>query len=87
MVRLIDADAIKYHEYLEPMGNGMYVHGGIVDDKEIDAMPTIDAVPIGWIEERIRELYDASKEYDGCYDCAWALSEMVKKWREDHEVD
>ena len=45
-MRLIDADAIKYHEYLEPMGNGMYVHAGIVDDKEIDAQPTIEAVPV-----------------------------------------
>lgn len=45
-MRLIDADAIKYREYLEPMGNGMYVHVGIVDDKEIDAMPTIEAVSL-----------------------------------------
>lgn len=56
--------------------------------KQIQRMPTVDAVLIGWIEEQIRESYDASKEYDGCYDYAWALSELVKRWRvENGSVD
>ena len=70
MVRLIDADAIKYHGYLEPMGNGMYVHGGIVDDKEIDAMPTIEAVPVvhgRWIDTGKSD--DAGNSFYMCSVC------------------
>lgn len=74
-MRLIDADKASMYLNTEAC-------------KQIQQMPTVDAIPIGWIEEQIRESYDSSKEYDGCYDCAWALSELVKRWRvENGSVD
>lgn len=94
-MRLIDADALKQitEESIAEYGNDYYtgdmIYGMrcVVYYATTDA-PTVDAVLIGWIEEQIRESYDASKEYDGCYDYAWALSELVKRWRvENGSVD
>jgi len=40
-MRLIDADALKTYEQLEPMGNGNYKSVLIVYKKDIEAAPTI----------------------------------------------
>lgn len=45
-MRLIDADAIEYEVILDSMGNGMYSHANHVYEGVIDAMPTVDAVPV-----------------------------------------
>lgn len=86
-MRLIDADALTKDLCENYIFTGF---NELLDDfaSAIRAQPTVDAVLIGWIEEQIRESYDASKEYDGCYDYAWALSELVKRWRvENGSVD
>lgn len=45
-MRLIDADILKPHEQLEPMGNGRYEYVEVVYKDDIDDAPTIDAVPV-----------------------------------------
>ena len=45
-MRLIDADALKPHDQLEPMGNGKYEYVEVVYKNDIDDAPTIDAVPV-----------------------------------------
>lgn len=44
-MRLIDADALKPHEQLEPMGNGRYEYVEVVYKDDIDDAPTIEAEP------------------------------------------
>lgn len=60
MVRLIDADAIPYTEYDVPYGDGMYDTANGVYESEIDSMPTIDAIPIEWIDNILAEIGDDS---------------------------
>ena len=55
-MRLIDADAIPYTEYDVSYGDGMYDTANGVYESEIDAMPTIDAIPIEWIENILAEI-------------------------------
>ena len=45
-MRLIDADVLKPHKQLEPMGNGKYEYVEVVYKDDIDDAPTIDAVPV-----------------------------------------
>ena len=44
-MRLIDADMIEPHEQLEPLGNGKYEFALVVYMDDIDALPSVDAVP------------------------------------------
>ncbi len=46
-MRLIDADALKRHKQLEPLGNGNYGDVDIVYAYDIDSAPTIDPVKHG----------------------------------------
>ena len=78
MTRLIDADAIQYEQILEPMGNGMYCHVKHVYESDIDAQPTVDAIPIGWIERFLAE-----REID-----KWADEPQSEYWlRIDQEIN
>lgn len=52
-MRLIDADAIEYEPLIDSIGNGMYSHSYHVYEGVIDAMPTIDAVPVSFIKAEI----------------------------------
>lgn len=45
-MRPIDADALNYTKAFAPCGNGKYEAVNIVYETDIDAMPTIDAVPV-----------------------------------------
>lgn len=45
-MRAIDADALKYTQAYEPCGNGQYKAVNIVYETDIEAAPTIDAVPV-----------------------------------------
>lgn len=55
-MRLIDADAIEYEQIMDPMGNGMYSHANHVYEGDIDAMPTVDAIPVSFIFDRMRTI-------------------------------
>lgn len=52
MTRLIDADAIQYEEMDVPYGDGMYDVARIVYEGGIDAMPTVEAIPIAWLQAK-----------------------------------
>lgn len=56
-MRLIDADVLKPHEQLEPMGNGKYEYVGVVYMDDIDDAPTIDAVPVVRCSECKKQAY------------------------------
>ena len=50
-MRLINAEEIKYTEQDEPCGNGMYNTVRVAYECDIDATPTIEAIPVKWIDE------------------------------------
>lgn len=71
-MRPIDADAITY-KY-------MFKHGGFaeaVEKENIDMMPTVDAIPIEWIEAQIEEA-----GYSGYDMHAYELATMLEEWKE-----
>lgn len=45
-MRLIDADRIEPHGMLESLGNGRYECVRVAYMDDIDALPTVDAVPV-----------------------------------------
>ena len=77
-MRLIDADKIEYDKMVCPVGNGMYVDSYVVDKKDIDVIPTIDAIPVEWIT-RYMNYTDITS--------AVRIRVMVNIWREEHETD
>ena len=82
-MRPIDADAIKPHKQLEPLGDGKYVcvHVAYMDD--IDAMPTVDAVPVEWVRDEIDWLKGSDNVFAKLG--AGQLEAMLKRWKDgDH---
>lgn len=45
-MRLVDVDKIEPHEQLESLGNGQYEYVRVAYMDDIDALPTVDAVPV-----------------------------------------
>lgn len=45
-MRLVDADKIEPHEQFEALGNGKYEFVRVAYMDDIDALPTVDAVPV-----------------------------------------
>ena len=80
-MRLIDADAIPYTEYDVSYGDGMYDSANGVYESEIDAMPTIDAIPIEYIKNQIGR-WERSKceSYHAiCY------RHLIEEWEMENE--
>lgn len=86
-MRLIDADALtkKLNLFNDRMHGNEHFLNGIESAKEIiENEPTIDAIPIEFIQKRIDQL----KEMNGrtlVFDYKrWELERLVRKWREEH---
>lgn len=83
MTRLIDADSIPWD--VEGVGTIP-----VVTKEEIDRMPTVDAVPVSLLNERISELQklsDSAMELNGGYSDAshyqlWELKYLLSAWAE-----
>ena len=81
-MRLIDVDKLETHEQMESMGNGMYDYVEVVYKDDIDAMPTVEAIPVEWIENIIAM---AKKAY--AYKFAESLELMIEDWREEQRKE
>lgn len=55
-MRLIDANKIKWQMVPESLGNGRYVDGYVANERDIDAMPTIEAIPLSFIRDEVDRL-------------------------------
>lgn len=87
MKRLIDAEALK-ERIITPRANGKDLITEL-----IDSMPTIDAIPIEFIQKRIDQL----KEMNGRIFIAnggfttpsdyeqWELERLVREWRDEND--
>ena len=65
-MRLIDADALEFHEMIAPLGNGRYEDVEIVYKDDIDNAPTIKPAQ-KWIpcSERLPEYMETVLTWDG----------------------
>ena len=102
-MRLIDANSIKFRPYYDD-----YVdYDGYINDLKtwqlddilsdrVDNAPTVDAIPVEWIEKKIEKLDKEAKEYDifireelaGYGDnVIWqkkrALVELIESWKKE----
>lgn len=75
--RLIDADKLETHEQLEPMGNGMYDYVQVVYKDDIDTQPTVEAIPISYIQNQIERLERSKTEsyHAICY------RHLIEEWK------
>ena len=69
MTRLIDADTLPRHGK----------RGGVVHWHDIEKAPTIDAIPIEWIEKYVESCHGMFKE-----DMRW-IEIMVSWWKAEQE--
>lgn len=69
MTRLIDADSIPW----EVDGVGEIP---VITKEEIDAQPTVDAIPIEWIQKKIQIIEETGDFYSSA-----VLVEMIEGWR------
>lgn len=72
MTRLINADEIVYEETLRFAGRtrntSTYYHDYHVWARDIDKMPTVDAIPVKWLEDRRSEIANKLDEVAGVLD-------------------
>lgn len=79
-MKLIDADAIHYHQMWEEDWTKQTIYFGHgVPEWEIDEMPTVDAIPIQYILTTIREW-----NRDGYAESAEALEILVMNWDKEN---
>lgn len=72
-MRLIDADAIPWD--VEGVGEIP-----VITKEEIDEMPTVDAVPVEWIEVDIE-----ASAFSGYDIHAYEVASMLEEWKERNE--
>lgn len=72
-MRLIDADAIIYDEREEDVLS--------VTEYDIESMPTIEAIPVEWIDQYIAD------DTNGRQIELLQVSMMLRRWKEEHETD
>ena len=72
MTRLIDADSIPW--FVEGVGEIP-----VITKEEIDQMPTIDAVPISFIEKRIEQL-KSHADYEFEENGGYAGGSQYRQW-------
>jgi len=81
-MRLIDADEIEYESVAKEDRKGGFYATDIVEKEDIDKMPTIEAIPIVWIEKNMGELIAQGHNLQASY-----FAEIISLWREEHEAD
>lgn len=82
-MRLINADKLETHEQLEGLGNGMYDYVEVVYKDDIDAQPTVEAIPISYIQNQI-ERWERSKteSYHAiCY------RHLIEEWKMEEKKE
>lgn len=102
MRRLIDADKITYTPSVPTAVISRIVNAGREEDAlrlvhvsraEIDAQPTIDAVPISFIEKKIESIRQYLSEHEGeefmsgLISKAIAYEKLIEEWREKNGTE
>lgn len=87
-MRLIDADELRWTTLQDGFGR---INTCIVFESDIDAMPTIEAIPIKWIETLANCCIEREKNnhfaYRGFGDYGDSLLELIDDWRKGNETD
>ena len=83
-MRLVDADALK--SKIEQSGGegtiAMYCKRVLAECLDNDA-PTIDAIPVEWLQAKIKELRAMGEYQNDCADSIWFV---VMLWQKEQEA-
>lgn len=88
-MRLINADKIEFDDWDVPQGNGMYVTVGVTYKYDVDAQPTIEAIPVEWIEKKRDQVFKFMDEFKGARGNyyfatkAHVLNALLEEWRQE----
>lgn len=84
MERLIDAGALveRIHEICQFDWNKKaapisWVHAYESFEEDLDAAPTVDAIPVAWLQEKIRSEYESDSK---------AALRVLRMWEKDQEA-
>lgn len=88
-VRLIDADALKNNMFSYAAPEMVWDRGDI--EYKIDKQPTIDAIPVEWLENRLNALFIEAMGAGGLYgdrigELAKSINEVMKLWQREQEA-
>lgn len=84
MTRLIDIDSDEYCLYLYYPYNyevGDYENFMVITDYDVQSLPTVDAIPIEWIENFIDDIGDLEEEMT----MRAVYSLLINEWRKENE--
>ncbi len=84
MTRTIDTDGLKLTLRFVREDNPHKVIGAMIDyfEEIVDCQPTVDAIPISFIKERMEGYYKNSyTELGAC------LETLIEDWRKENEID
>lgn len=86
-MRLIDADALK--EALSIFNNGdPHFLNGIKTAREIiDGLPSVDAIPLNWIKQRISETAGGLGMNLEFNYALFRVGVEWERWKKEHETD
>lgn len=87
-MRLIDADALKEEMYDEAFetdtdeqrwDSGCWIRYRMFE-RNVDAAPTIDAIPVEWIFEQMQILHELHNKNE------YVLQWLIETWQEEQEA-
>ena len=86
-MRLIDADALKE----KTIGHGEKIAYVVSFLWDVDASPTIDAIPVEWLENRLNTLCFEAMGAGALYgdrigELAKSINEVMKLWQKEQET-
>lgn len=74
-MRLIDADALKAKAFGK--------RKGLVHVADIDDAPTIDAIPVEWIKDRLNKMLKGTASAESCF----TIQVMLVDWQKEQEAN
>ena len=77
-MRLIDLDQIEYFTLVDKLGVPRYK----IEIGEDIGIPTVDAIPVEWIENYISKIKDDGMIYLSSAGC---IKDMLKDWEKENE--
>ena len=88
-MRLIDADALyngtmkdEYFDYVSHDNHGRESFAYSCAMQRLAEAPTIDAIPVEWIENMLKEWRKSSASFETC----GAISAMLVRWQKEQEA-
>lgn len=85
-MRAIDADALQIDYYVASTATNMPIYC-YVSKEQIDSAPTVDTIPLDWIEQRMNETADGLGLNFELNNALFIVSVEWERWKKKHEIN